>query len=485
MIARPSPDGRRRAALTTAAGAVVGGLLLGAWALLRGEAASPASESAAATIAATVAAPASASEVRRDPTDEAATVRESATTPTTVELRDFAAEVAALVAQGCETSRLAQGEEFEAARASDDRARARFAAILDGFDRVAERALELAARPRPQPPDDAQAMTLTVLGMLFDGALGRETIPTARDAAVGAALATVALADDSADAFVPLLLRDTRLHLPHEAGVLDLVAAAGRGEFARDHATRLLLTLWQNLQQLGERSSTELANLALVALDDADPSRRTVACRQLVGDERFRPLVLAWLREHQDLEVADEVARLAALELPPAQALATLRELAPLIQSSPALFMALGHRAPETLADAYEQLLADAVQPGVRRDLIAGLGMNEGEATVAMLRLALDHDPNPAVRLQAALSLSACAPQSHGEEACRRMVEDPAIGNDPVRLGVVLMALQNLEVAGLTNAVDRVGRRLAATPLDETSRRRLAELLQRALPPGR
>jgi hypothetical protein len=260
------------------------------------------------------------------------------------------------------------------------------------------------------------------------------------------------------------------------------VAAAGRGEFARDHATRLLLTLWHNLQQLGERSSTELANLALVALDDADPSRRTVACRQLVGDERFRPLVLAWLREHQDLEVAGEVARLAALELPPAQALATLRELAPLVRSSPAVFMALGHRAPETLAESYEQLLADAIQPGVRRDLIAGLGMNESPISVEMLQLALDHDPDPAVRLQAALSLSACAPQERGEQACRRMIEDPAIGSDPVRLGVVLMALQNLEVAGLTNAVDRLGRRLAATPLDDSSRRRLEELMQRALP---
>lgn len=405
-----------------------------------------------------------------------------ATPPTPPE---FVACVDELIELGTATARHAAAEEFAAARTSDDLARQRFEALLGWFADAGERSLALATERVATDADaDRLSTSLAVLALVFDAELQRRGEPAQRDALVAAALAVAGQDPRLADTFVPLLVDRPHVHLPHEPAVLALVAAAGRGEFTRALATSLLLTLWDNLHERGERSSTELANLALLALDDLDPSRRTAACRHLVADPRFRPLALAWLREHQDLAVAKEVARRAALELPPDDALATLRELAPLLPSQPAIYLMLGHRAPQTLGQAYEQLLADDLQPGIRRDLLAGIGMTAGETPVALLELALANDPAPSVRLQAMLSLSASVPHSHGESACHRMLDDPRVANDPASLAVVLLALQNLEVAGLTNAVDRVGRRLRATALTAPARRQLEELLGRALPSG-
>jgi hypothetical protein len=89
-----------------------------------------------------------------------------------------------------------------------------------------------------------------------------------------------------------------------------------RRKFSREHATKLLLTLWDNLQKNGERSSDELSRLALMLLVDSDPSQRTAACRQLLSDARYRDLVLSWLRERNDQTVANEIAWPAPHELP-------------------------------------------------------------------------------------------------------------------------------------------------------------------------
>lgn len=410
---------------------------------------------------------------------------DAAVAPAAVDPPDFAACIDELIELGTATARHAAAEEFAAARASDDTARERFDALLHWFADAGERALALATE-RVASDADAEhlATSLAVLALVFDTELQRRSDPAHRDALVAAALSVAAQDPRLADTFVPLLVDRPHVHLPHEPAVLELVALAGGGAFPRALATALLLTLWDNLHERGERSSAELANLALLALDDLDPSRRTAACRHLVADPRFRPLALAWLREHQDVTVAKEVARRAALELPPDEALATLRELAPLLPSQPAIYLMLGHRAPQTLGQAYEQLLADDLQPGIRRDLLAGIGMTSGETPVALLELALANDPARPVRLQAMLSLSASVPHTHGESACHRLLDDPAVANDPGSLGVVLLALQNLEVAGLTNAVDRVGRRLRATPLPAEARQQLEGLLRRALPSG-
>jgi len=100
------------------------------------------------------------------------------------------------------------------------------------------------------------------------------------------------------------------------------------------------------------------------------------------------------------------------------------------------------------------------------------------------VELAQSSDPAPEVRAQAMLTLTATATLTHGEQACQRALDDPAIGGDPGRLALVFLALQNLEAAGLTNAVDRLGQRMRAAPLREDTRLQLEQLLARALPGG-
>ncbi len=430
-------------------------------------------------------APAAASE--STPPERVAAPQSSATTTQL----DFPARIEALVQVGMATSHFAQNDEIALAKASDARARRMFAELLREFDDAGERALQLLIEYAAPDDDDHADNTCHVLGMVLAAELERREQQANAfddrrliDTLTANVLEVLPLGERLADRAGGKLIDEPHLRLVHEPAVLHLVALAGEQQFPRTLATRLLLTLWQNLQQFGERSSTDLACLALLQLGDADPSQRIAACRHLLLSPRYRSAVLAWLREHQDLDVANEAMRIAARELPAADAIATLRELAPLLPEMPAAYMALAHRAPQALADTYEQLLADNVQPAMRRDLLAGLGMDEAGQQRSTLELALHNDPDPAVRLQALLSLSASAAQQCGEAACTRLLDDPLIANDPERLSVVVMALQNLEVAGMTNAIDRLGRRLLAMRIPEHSRRELDQLLARALPDG-
>lgn len=402
---------------------------------------------------------------------------------TAMPARDFIAEVRALALTSIEITRLAQAEEFAAARAADEAARQQFTAIATDFDRLGERVLDFATSLVASQDHAAPAM-LQVLAMLLDLELDRSARSPACDDLVAALLATLAFQGDVNTALLPVALRGTRVHLPHEAAVLQLVTAAGQAGYPRDDATKLLLALWRNIGELGERSSDELANLAWLAMDQDDASQRLAAFRHLIADARYRPMVLAWLREKGDREMARSLAQIAASDLPADAALATLRELKPMLGSSPGVFMALGFRAAEQVGAAYEQLLADGVQADLRRDLLAGVGMDRHQtsSSVELLRLALDHDPDVQVRLQAMLSLSCCAPQQQGEAACQRVIEDPSFTGAEGRYATVMMAMQNLEVAGLTNAIDRLGRRLQAAPLEAETKEQLAQLLQRALP---
>lgn len=225
--------------------------------------------------------------------------------------------------------------------------------------------------------------------------------------------------------------------------------------------------------------------MALLLLGDADPSKRTAACRQLLGDARYRHVMLAWLRERGDVAVATEVANLAAQELPANEALAVLRELGPTLKNMPSAYMSLAFRAPEAIGDAYRELLAANTHAATRTDLIAGLAMAEAGHAIPAVELAQGSDPAPEVRAQAMLTLTVTAPLTHGEQACQRALDDPAIGGDPGRLAIVLLAMQNLEAAGMTNAVDRLGQRLRTMPLREDTRLQLEQLLARALPGGR
>lgn len=427
------------------------------------------------------------------PASAPAPEREAAESPAepAVAAADFPTLVERLVDLGETTTALAQADEFAQAKASDEAARRSFAALLQQFDDAGERALDLLTTmpgASTLPRDTARRFVLQLV-LAADCARRHDAAVAAADhtridALVHAALAILPQNAPLAELGGTVLGKRPFLRLCHEAAVLGLVQLAGQEQFPRAVATTLLLTLWDNLQSSGERSSAEFASLAMVLLGDGDPSKRTAACRHLVTDPRYRPLVLAWLREHRDHAVAAEVGNLAARELPPADALQVLRELGPILGTMPSAYMALGFRAPETLADSYRELLAQNSQPAQRSDLIAGLAMAEASAALPAVELAQATDPAPAVRLQAMLTLSARAAVTHGEAACQRALDDPAIGTNPTHLQVVVFALQNLEAAGLTNAVDRLGQRLRATPLRDDTRVLLEQLLRRALPDG-
>ncbi len=404
---------------------------------------------------------------------------------------DFCALVEHLAELGETTTALAQSDEIEAARASDAEARDTFTSLLDQFADAGERAIDLLTTipgDSTVPRDGARRAVLQLV--LAAECARRETAAEAAadrtriDALVHALLATMPQNEVLAELGTAVLDRRPFLRLCHEPRILELVLLAGQEQFPRPAATRLLLTLWDNLQRTGERSSAELASLAMVLLADADPSKRTAACRLLLGDRRYRSVVLAWLREHRDVPIASELASLAARELPPAEALSVLRELGPILTNLPNAYMALSYRAPETVADAYRVLLAENTHPETRADLIAGLAMADPTQAVPAVELALTSDPSPTVRLQAMLSLTATAAASHGETACQRVLDDPAVHGDPSRLAAVVFALQNLEAAGLTNAVDRLGQRLLAASLRPDTRLLLEQLLARTLPAG-
>jgi hypothetical protein len=403
---------------------------------------------------------------------------------------DFAAVVDELATLGEATASLALQDEIDAARQSDQEARALFAALLDRFADAGERAIDLLTTiPAAPAPHDAarRGVAQLVLGAecsrrhkVAEAAGDRSRI----DGLVHAVLATMPQSPALTEAGTAVLDGAPFLRLGHEAAVQNLVELAGRREFPRAAATRLLLTLWDNLQRSGERSAADLASLAMLLIADPDPSKRTAACRQLLADPRHRLVALAWLREHRDLAVATELAQLAAQELPPTDALAVLRDLGPLLPSSPGAYMALGFRAPQALTEAYQELLAADSQPAVRSDLVAGLAMADPEHALPVVELALASDPSPAVRVQAMLTLTATAAATHGEQACQQALDDPAVARDPARLAVVVFALQNLEAAGLVNAVDRLGQRLRSCALREDTRLALEQLLARALPGG-
>ncbi|MBL8723083.1 MAG: hypothetical protein JNK49_03515 [Planctomycetes bacterium] len=404
---------------------------------------------------------------------------------------DFGSEVEALVSLGEATSRHVQADEIDLARNSDAAARQRFDGLLAEFQDAGERSLDLLVTLPAGSTEPRDTGRRLVLQLVLQAEIARrhevrdEPASSHRsDALVAALLRTMPAQEPLARLGERVLAHQPFLHLCHEPEVLQLVQQASRGEVPREVATSLLSTLWDNLQRRGERSSAELANLALVLLADPDPSQRTAACRQLLLDGRFRGVVLAWLREHRDHAVASELANIAARELPAKDALAVLREVAPILGSAPQAYMVLGMRDTAAVADAYRELLAGDQHAAVRVDLLAGLATGDRGEALPLLEQAQTSDPSPRVRAQALLTITSSATESHGTAALERALGDPALRSDPHLLGMAVMALQNLEVAGLTNAVDRFGQQLRSLPLREDTRNLLEQLLAHSLPGG-
>jgi hypothetical protein len=455
-----------------------------AWhrAVARGEhAAAPAPD---VSVAGASAAPARAAEP-----DTPAPGREDATPP--ADVRTFEERVDELVRIGQRTAEFAQQDDTSAAASSDAEARAAFADLLTRFDDAGERALAMLIALAP-PADEALTHGRCVVLQLVAKAECQRREPPAGtrdrtrvDAFVQAVLDTMPATAITAEAGDAVLTRQPYLRAVHEPTVLRLAQLASEQQFSRAIATRMLLTLWDNLQRFGERSSDELTRLALLLLDNQDASQRTVACRHLLTDARYRNLVVAWLRDHGDAAVVDEIAGIAAGELPVAEALDVLHDLGPTQGRMAAAFLTLGFRAPERVADRYHELLASNTNAEMRADLVTGVGMTNTPLGLEIAQLAMHDDPSPDVRVQAVFALTARRDAELGERALMQALDDREIASDPLRLGSMVFALQNLALAGDSNAVDRVAQRQRALPLRADSRQRLDAIVQRSLPGGR
>jgi len=402
----------------------------------------------------------------------------------------FAEFVDELARAGQATADLLEAERITEAEASDERTRARFAVLMATFPDAAEQALAVLGTI---PPDSDAAIDLgrrMVLQHVLDtDCTARHRAAEAADdysrldPVIGSLLTVMHYGGETATLGGQLLIDRPFLRLSHEAAVLEIVELAGEDRFPRTIATGLLTTLWHNLQANGERSSEDLTSLAVILMSDPDVSRRTAACRHLLLDDRYRPMLLAWLREKDDIAVTAEVTRAASRELPPRQAIRVLRELGAVLPNMPGAYMALAARSTEVVLAEYYTLLGNDTHAEVRRDLISGLGMAPGTEARKVIELALG-DPAGQVRAQAVLTLSAVAPEE-AEAACNTLLDDARTATDPLALGIVVIALQNLEAAGLIHAIDRLGQRLQRAPLSPASKQRLEEILARALPGGR
>ena len=407
-----------------------------------------------------------------------------------------AATFAQIIDRLCElsgrTASLAQDDEIEAAQRLDQEAQALMEDAMTRFADAGERALGMVVEMPDTADSGARAagdnIRLGVLNVVLaaDFARRQETFEKHRergrlDALTVAVLKVMPIGSHTAEMGDRLLHRHPYLQPEHEPMVLDLLGLAADGVFPRDIATRLLLTLWENLRKSGARSSDELSRLALVMMDDSDPSRVVAACRQLLSDARYRDLVLAWLRERQDRQLAAAIAQLAGRELPAADAVSILRELSSMLDHTRGTFLAVGARAPDVVADAYREQLAAGTHPDLRRELVMGVGLLPGGRGAEIAKLALEHDPSVEVRIQAMFALTVQGDANAAESAIERLLDDPVVAGSPTHLEAIVLALQNLEHEDV-NALARLGARLQSMALPPRVRRSLAAMMTRSLP---
>jgi hypothetical protein len=401
----------------------------------------------------------------------------------------FDEAVAELVAIGQRTAAFAQDDDHAAASASDQLARARFAALLAGFPDAGEQALRrLVAAATPLAHGLVQGRDF-VLQLVVVAECARRA--DAADTGGGHAplehfvhdvLAAMPASPAMAAVGARALVRQPHLRLAHETAVLGLVELAGAGQFSREVATGLLLTLWDNLERHGERSSEALAALALLLLDGKDGSQRAAACRHLLREPRYRALVVDALRRSADRGFVREVASLVASDLPVDDALGVLADLGPALGRAPHAYLVCGHRAPDAVADAYRRLLADDVQPDRRVDLVAGVGMVRSPTGLDVARTALAHDRSPEVRLQAVFALTANADPETAMAALLQAADDAELTAAQTRCDGLVFALGNLERQADAAAMDRATRRLDALSLSADGRGKLAALRARTVP---
>ncbi len=410
--------------------------------------------------------------------------------------RTFAQFVAELVELGRETARLAEAGDDDGAHEHDRQARALFCELLREIHDAAEQSLQALGAEAPVPSnapgmDVSQALRRNVLLLTLTVAMQQRLEATGGDRTstdgltTGALTLLLACADLAPSLGIELLADKPYLGPPHEPLVLELVAASGSGRFPQDVAVRLLSTLWANLQREGERSSSQLAGLAMLLLDSSNIAERLAAARRLILDERYRDATLAHLRRTRDRDLARAVAMAAAEELPAAAAFSVLTLAAEITGQETGPFLTLAHREPGMIRAEYEQRLGSDVTPRVRAMLVAGAGFTGSPEGIEMAQLALGSDPDAEVRLRAVFVLTGKTPTTLGEAAVARALDDPQIGGNPARLAALVLAVENLARAGQVNAVHRLGERMLATAgLSPYARSMLDQLLADTLPGG-
>ncbi len=187
----------------------------------------------------------------------------------------FERRVDLIAATGSRTAELAQADEFAEARRSDDESRAQFAALMAAFPDAGERAIAMASATAADPAGDSRSRRVVLqLVVAADCARRHALAESVRDFSrceplVQALLDVMPMERSLAEMGAAVLTDQPFLRAVHEATVLELVRRAAEGGFERRIATRLLLTLWANLQRTGERTSDELARLSLLLLADA------------------------------------------------------------------------------------------------------------------------------------------------------------------------------------------------------------------------
>lgn len=426
----------------------------------------------------------------RLPIKRVAVAMPTATAPPLV----FVECVAKLCDMSLRTAELAQVDEIDAAKQTDEKTRILLDRLLQQFPDAGERSLsilvEIAGNSIDEQAEPYKNTKLGVLQVILEKDLSRRNElgdqvknRTRIDALVQALLDSMPIGPLAAKMGDRCLNDRPFLRIAHEPTVRNLLRLASSNEFPRNIATNMLMTLLDNAKTAGERTAAESMQLALLRLDSSDPSQIVAACRQLLRDEKYRTVVLSWLRNRQDMKLASEIAELVASQLPVRDALEVLRELSPLLQRTRGAYMGLGARAPEVLAEAYNQHLAANNHPIIRRELIMGVGMIPNPAGLKLAELALANDPSPEVRIQAMYVFTVHAAPEAAEQAINQLLDDPAIANNQQHLGAIVLALTNLEHAD-PNIIARLATRLQSMPLAEYSRVSLAEILGRVLPGG-
>lgn len=402
--------------------------------------------------------------------------------------------IAQLCAMGLRTAELAQEDEVEAAQQLNEEVRDLLGNVLSHFADAGERSLgmlvEMSGDSEAIEQSTRDNTKLGVLQLILQAELTRRNqlagIAADRsriNALVQAILDSMPIDSLTAEMGNRCLHKAPYLRIAHEPSVLSLLKLAGEDQFPRNVATNMLMTLWDNVEAAGERSSEELSQLAMLRLDSSDPSEIVAACRQLLADQKYRAIVLSWLRDRKDTQIALTIAQIAAKELPVEDGIAVLGELAPLLKHTRGTYMSLGLRSPDAVSETYRRHLAANTHPDIRRELIMGVGMIPHAAGLSIAKLALANDPSAEVRIQALYVFTVHATPEACERAINQLLDDPEIANHPPHLASIVLALQNLE-KGDPNRIARIGARLQSLPLADYSRADLKEILDRVLPGG-